>query len=143
AGTAIAVGWWAVKQPSRLARFAAVLLFLCSMPTLGVFVWRMWNASRDAARMDARPALIFEAEFRNPRTFATFFGDVDGGDDPRAGHFQAEDPRSYVSRAIVNDRGHVWLMLRCGENVECVHWEADVAGAPLPGTFSARSVVGP
>jgi hypothetical protein len=93
--------------------------------------------------MDARPALIFEAEFRNPRTFATFFGDVDGSGDPRAGHFQAEDPRSYVSRAIVNDRGHVWLMLRCGENVECVHWEADLAGAPLPGTFLARSIVGP
>jgi len=34
-------------------------------------------------------------------------------------------------------------MLRCGENVECVHWEADLAGAPLPGTFSARSIVGP
>lgn len=143
AGTAFAVGLWAARQPGQPAKFAAGLLFVCSVPTLTVFVWGMWNASRDAARLDSRPALIFEAEFRNPVTFANFFGNIDARDDLRAGHFQAESPRSYVSRAIVNDRGHMWLMLRCGGNVECVHWEADVGGAPLTGTLSARSIVGP
>lgn len=139
--TFAAIGAWGLRQAGGLAKIASVLLLALSLPTLSVFLHAMWTSGRDAARLDTRASLIFEAQFRNPRTFQRFFGPIESAIDPRAGHFRAESPRSYISRAVVNDRGHVWLMLRCGKDVECVQWEADLGPGPVPDTFSARSVV--
>jgi hypothetical protein len=83
-----------------------------------------------------------EAQFRNPQTFRNFFGNIDPRNDPRVGHFRAEDPKSWASRVIVNDQGHFWLMFKCGENVECVYSQADLGEISLPGTFKAQSETG-
>jgi hypothetical protein len=105
----------------------------------------MWNATRNTVRLNARPALIYEAQFRNPQTFKRFFGNIDRKEDPRVGNFRAEESQGLPSRVIVNDEGHLWVMVTCGRNVECVRWQADVGDTAraLPATFSATPAYGP
>ena len=136
------VGVWGVRKPGRLTKMASVLLLAFSVPTLLVFAQGIWKSSKDIVRLNARPALIFEAQFRNPQTFRNFFGNIDPRNDPRVGHFRAEDPKSWASRVIVNDQGHFWLMYKSGENVECVYSQADLGEISLPGTFKAQSETG-
>jgi hypothetical protein len=137
------VGVWGLRRPGGLPKIASVLLLAMSLPTLLVFAQGMWKSSKDIARLDARPSLIFEAQFRNPETFGNFFGNIDKMDDPRVGHFRAEDPKSWVSRAIINDQGHFWLMFKCYATVEGVYLQGDLGATPLPATFKARSESGP
>jgi hypothetical protein len=136
------VGVWGVRKPGWLTKMASVLLLAFSVPTLLVFAQGIWKSSKVIVRLNARPALIFEAQFRNPQTFRNFFGNIDPRNDPRVGHFRAEDPKSWASRVIVNDQGHFWLMFKCGENVECVYSQADLGEISLPGTFKAQSETG-
>jgi hypothetical protein len=138
--TGVAV--WGVRKSEGLAKIASVLLLVFSVPTLLVFAQGIWQSSKDIVRLNARPALIFEAQFRNPQTFRNFFGNIDAKNDPRVGHFRAEDPKSWASRVIVNDQGHFWLMFKCGENVECVYSQANIGEISLPGTFKAQSETG-
>jgi len=121
------VGVWGLRRPGALAKAASILLLALSLPTLAVFLRDMWAVNRDIARLDERPALVFEAQFRNPQTFRDFFGDIGTERDARAGHFRADPPGRVLTRAIVNDRGHAWLMMACGANVECVHSDADLS----------------
>lgn len=132
------VGLWGLRRPGARARAASLLLLALSLPTLLVFAERMWRASSDMARMDTKPALIYEAQFRNPDTFRNFFGNIDKQDDPRVGHFRAEDPGRWASRVIINDEGHFWLLFKCYATVECVYAEAELGEAPLAGTFKAK-----
>ena len=88
------VGVWGVRKPGGLPKIASVLLLAFSVPTLLVFAQGIWKSSKDMVRLNARPALIFEAEFRNPQTFKNFFGNIDAGNDLRVGHFRAEDPKT-------------------------------------------------
>ena len=141
--TFTAVGVWGLRQPGALPKVASALLLVFSLPTLLVFAQAMWKSSRNIALLNTRPALFFEAQFRNPQTFRNFFGNIDGKVDPRMGHFRAENPKSWASRVIINDRGHFWLMFNCHPNVECVYAEADLGDMPLQGTFSATPMAGP
>ena len=136
------VGVWGVRKPGGLPKIASVLLLAFSVPTLLVFAQGIWKSSKDMVRLNARPALIFEAQFRNPQTFKNFFGNIDARNDLRVGHFRAEDPKSWASRVIVNDQGHFWLMFKCGENMECVYAEADLGAISVPRTFKAQSETG-
>lgn len=136
------VGVWGLRRPGIVSKTASVLLLAMSLPTFVVFVQGMWRSGQSLVRMNARPALVHEARFRNPRTFENFFGTVDSGRDPRAGHFRAEDPRGVATRVIVNDRGHFWLMFRCGEKVECLYARADLGETALPAPFKAHSEYG-
>lgn len=137
------VGVWGLRRRGRLAKVASVLLLALSLPTLGVFAQGMWKSGKELVRLNARPALIFEAQFRNPETFRNFFGNIDNTDDPRVGHFRAADPTAFPSRVIINDRGHFWLMFKCDTNVECIFLQADVGATPLPATFKAQPGSGP
>jgi hypothetical protein len=141
--TFAAVGVWGIRKPGVLTQVASVLLLAFSMPTFAVFARGMWKTGRDLARLNERPSLVFEAQFRNPQTFRRFFGNVDKPDDPRVGHFRAEAAGSPVSRVIVNDQGHWWVMLKCGASVECVQLQADIADTRLPGRFRATAEAGP
>ena len=136
------VALWGVRKPGGLPKTASVLLLVFSVPTLLVFAQESWKSSRDIVRLNARPALIFEAQFRNPQTFKNFFGNIDVSNDPRVGHFRAEDPKSWASRVIVNDQRHFWLFFKCGENVECVYSQANIGEITLPKTFKAQSETG-
>lgn len=137
------VGVWGLRRPGGLPKIASILLLALSLPTLLVFAQGMWKSSKDIVRLNARPALIFEAQFRNPQTFKSFFGNIDKKDDPGVGHFRAEDPNGMTSRVIINDQGHFWLMFKCYAKVECVYSQADLGVTPLPGTFKAQSDAGP
>jgi len=121
------IGVWGLRRRGALAKAASVVLIASCLPTLAVFLRGMWAVNRDMARLDQRPALIFEAQFRNPQTFRSFFGDIETGRETRAGHFRAETTDGALSRAIINDHGHMWLLMTCGANVECVHSEADLS----------------
>ena len=58
------VGVWGVRKPGGLPKIASVLLLAFSVPTLLVFAQGIWKSSKDMVRLNARPALIFEAQFR-------------------------------------------------------------------------------
>lgn len=137
------VGVWGLLQRGAVSKIASLLLLAFSVPTLAVFVQGMIGSAKDIAQMNRRPAMIFEAQFRNPRTFENFFGTLDIAADPRAGHFRADDPAGVATRVIVNDRGHFWLLFRCYTGVECIYSEADLGATPLPGTLSAKGESGP
>ena len=138
--TAVAV--WGLRRPGLRSKIASVLLLALSLPTLIVFVHGMWRSGQSLARLNARPALIFEARFRNPQTFEHFFGTIDTSRDARAGHFRAEDPNGVATRVIINDRGHFWLMFKCGANVECLYAHAELGSTPLPSAFTSESEYG-
>lgn len=140
--TFVGVGLWGLRTPGAPAKTAAVLLLALSLPTLVAFAMRMQSTSRDLAKLDSRPALIYEAQFRNPDTFRTFFGSLDSDHDPRVGHFEAADPGSWTSRVIINSDGHFWLLFKCSGGVECVYAQADLADRPLPGSFEAQTETG-
>jgi hypothetical protein len=137
------IGVWGLRRPGALAKIASLLLLVLSVPTLAVFAQGLWRSTKEIVRMNARPALIFEAQFRNPRTFENFFGTLDNAADPRAGHFRAEDANGVATRVIVNDRGHFWLLFKCYTKVECVYSEADLGTTVLPGMFKAKPESGP
>jgi hypothetical protein len=139
----IVVGVWGIRKQGRLPKIASVLLLVFSVPTLLVFAHGMWQSGKDMTRLDARSSLIFEAQFRNPETFKSFFGNIDGKNDPRAGHFRAEDPKSWTSRVIVNDQGHFWLMFKCLAKVECIYLQADLGPTRPSATFRAQTASGP
>lgn len=138
-----AVGVWGVAQRGAVSKFAALMLLAFSIPTLVVFARGMVRSAKDLAQMNRSPAMVFEAQFRNPRTFESFFGTLDTVVDPRAGHFRADDPAGIATRVIINDRGHFWLFFRCYTKVECIYSEADLGATPLPGTFAAQGASGP
>lgn len=140
--TFVGVGLWGLWTPGALAKIAAALLLALSLPTLVVFALQMSSVRHERAKLDLRPSLIYEAQFRNPDTFRNFFGSLDGNHDPRAGHYEAADARSWTSRVIINSDGHFWLLFKCYERVECVFAEADLADKPLPGSFKARTTTG-
>ena len=143
--TFIGVGLWGLFRPGGLPKIASLVLLALSLPTLVVFAQGIWKSSRNMVRLDARPALIFEAQFRNPQTFTRFFGNIESGDDPRAGNFRAGDAAGSPSRVIVNDEGHLWVLASCGTKVECVRWQADLGqtARALPATFQATPEYGP
>ncbi len=136
-----AVGLWGLSRPGALAKLAAVLLLVLSLPTLALYGISIRSAGQDLQRLDRRPALIYEAQFRNPDTFRSFFGTLDDEREPRAGHFQATDPRSWASRVIINAEGHFWLLFKCRDGLECVYAQAELGDTPMPGTFRAQSEV--
>jgi hypothetical protein len=142
-GGFICVGIWGLRRAGALTKAASVLLLLLSLPTLVVFMQGMWRSSQSLVRLNARPALIFEAQFRNARNFENFFGTLDSSRDPRAGHFRAEDPNGVATRVIINDRGHFWLMFRCPPSVECVYSETELGAANFPATFKTQREFGP
>lgn len=67
---------------------------------------------------NARDALMFEAKFRDPDTYESYFGPFNAapGDHP-TGHWQAQDHPCY-SRLIINAEGRAWLFYRC-DGTEC------------------------
>jgi xanthine/uracil permease len=67
--TSLGVGLWGVRKPGAPAKVASALLLALSLPTLVVFGKQMLDVRADLAQLDSRPALIFEAQFRNPVTF--------------------------------------------------------------------------
>ena len=140
--TFIGVGVWGLRRPGMVSKIASTLLLAWSLPTLVVFVHGMWKSSQSLVRLNARPALIFEAKFRNARTFENFFGTLDTSRDRRAGHFRAEDPNGVATRVIINDRGHFWLMFTCGGKVECLYSHAELGSTRLPASFTAKSEYG-
>jgi len=140
--TFMGVGLWGLRMPGAQAKIAAALLLTLSLPTLVVFAKQVLSARHDLAKLDLRPALIYEAQFRDPDTFGRFFGSLDGNHDHRVGHFEAADPGSWTSRVIINSDGHFWLLFKCHERVECFYAQADLAAKPLPGTFEAQTETG-
>src|SRR5207237_275073 len=134
---------WALRRGGAMMKTGAVLLLALSVPTLAVFLQGMWKSSQSLVRLNARPALIFEAQFRDRRTFENFFGTIDSGHDPRAGHFRAEDPSGVATRVIINDHGHFWLMFRCQATVECVYSDTSLGPTRLPAAFTAQREFGP
>ena len=136
------VGVWGLRRRGVVSKIASVLLLVFSLPTLVVFTHGMWKSSQSLVRLNARPALIFEARFRNVRTFENFFGTLDTSRDPRAGHFRADDPNSVATRVIINDHGHFWLMFKCGGTVECLYSHAELGPIQLPAAFKAKSEFG-
>jgi len=140
--TFIGVGLWGLLKPGGAAKIASVLLLALSLPTLVDFTQDMRRSGVEIARMNTRPALLFEAQFRNARTFENFFGSLDTVRDPRAGHYRSDDPNGLTSRVIINDRGQFWLMIKCEATVECVYARADLGATPLPATIKAAGVTG-
>lgn len=135
---------WALRQRAIAPAIAAVMLFAVSLPPLALVARQTWSANRDMVRMRARPTMIFDAQFRNRASFETFFGSIGHGADARSGHFVSPDRAGRLSRAVVNDRGHLWLWTRCSyTEAECVAWEADLGPSLAPGTFEARAEFGP
>jgi hypothetical protein len=107
-------------------RFAAALC-LALFAAAGAMTYVWVSASLESKHLREvfrlRDKLLFEAKFRDPETYGSYFGDFDRG--PAAhpvGHWEA-DRSSRFSRLIVNSQGQAWLFYRC-EATEC-HYGPD------------------
>ncbi len=81
----------------------------------------------------ARQALLFEAKFRSPDAYASYFRMFDARPTRHpVGHWEARGG-GYFSRLIVNPEGRAWAFYPCGETgqeTECAYHSADPGVRP-------------
>jgi len=99
----------------------------------GDMSYRWIESGREVERLTqafyAGQALLFEAKFRNPEAYASYFRMFDARPTLHpVGHWEAQG-KGYFSRLIVNPEGRAWAFYPC-DGTECAYHSADPGVRP-------------
>ncbi len=101
-------------------RKAAAILAVAVVSIGGVMAYGYFESTsrmkRAKAHYHARNTLLFEAKFRDSRTYQSYFGPFGATPDGYpSGHWTALEKDAYLRRLIINSKGRVWLFVACGK----------------------------
>lgn len=107
------------KHWQRAAALLAIVLVLIG----GGMSYKWILAGRESQRLgeifQESNRLLFQAKFRSPEIYESYFGPFTGASDGHpTGHWRIEG-RSHFTRLIINAQGRVWLFYQCQEDAEC------------------------
>lgn len=137
---AVLYGGAAVAMFLRKWRKTAACVAVALMVAGGGLASAWIEAGRESERLskvfDARNALLFEAKFRSPEAYSSYFRMFETKSTSLpVGHWEAQGG-GYFSRLIVNPEGWAWAFYPCGET-ECAYSSVDPGVQPV-GDLAAR-----
>ena len=104
-------------------RWAAALLTIVLVMIGGGMSYKWVLVGHESQRLgevfQESNRLLFQAKFRSPDIYESYFGPFAGASDGHpTGHWRIEG-RSHFTRLIINAQGRVWLFYQCQDDAEC------------------------